>query len=65
MAREWQWKWPFREVPQLALRVGYTGPVEPGVAERRGGRYPEVLDLRGGGSREVHLPGQLRPTEAA
>lgn len=64
-AREWPWKWPFSEVPQLALRVGYTGPAEPGMAESRSDRDPEVFDLRGEQPRQIQPPGRLKPFEAA
>jgi hypothetical protein len=63
--RQWQWKWPFSEVPQLGLRVGYTGAAEPGTAERLGVRDPEVFDLRGGQPRRVQLPDRRKPFEAA
>jgi hypothetical protein len=63
--REWQWHWPFSEAPQLALRAGYTGPGCDGAAERRGGRFPGVYDLRGGQRRKITPPGPVPPEPKA
>lgn len=62
--REWPWRWPQTEIPQLVLRVGCADPAGPGAAEQHD-RYPRVLDLRSGLPREVVLPRRLRPAEAA
>lgn len=71
--REWPWKWPLAEAPQVVLRVGLTEPAgpaaaaeeRPGAGGQRSPRFPEVLDLRSGLPREVMLPAKLKPAEAA
>jgi hypothetical protein len=42
--REWPWKWPFAEVPQMVIRVGYTTPGRDDVFRPQ---LPNVIDRRG------------------
>ncbi len=52
-SRRWPWRWPFAEVPQMMLRVGYaTRPAA--FTPRR--NAPDVLDLRTGPPRRVLPP---------
>jgi len=51
--RQWPWRWPFAEIPQMVLRVGYaTRPAA--FTPRR--NAPNVLDLRTGPPRRVLPP---------
>ena len=52
-SRRWPWRWPFVEVPQMVLRVGYaTRPAA--LTSRR--NAPDVLDLRAKQPRRVLPP---------
>jgi nitroreductase len=42
-SRRWPWRWPFAEVPQMVLRVGYA--TQPAVFTPRR-NAPDVIDLR-------------------
>jgi nitroreductase len=55
-ARHWPWHWPFAEIPQMVLRVGYATRSAT-VTPRR--NAPDVLDLRTEPPRRV-LPPALR-----
>ena len=51
--RRWPWRWPFAEIPQMVLRVGYaTRPAA--FTPRR--NAPDVLDLRTDPPRRVMPP---------
>jgi len=54
-SRRWPWHWPFAEVPQMVLRVGYA--TRPAVFTPRR-NAPDVLDLRTQPPRRV-LPPEL------
>src|SRR5271165_2894052 len=62
-SRRWPWRWPFAEVPQMVLRVGYaTRPAS--FTPRR--NAPDVLDLRTDPPRRVlpRAPHQVQKTAA-
>lgn len=59
--RRWPWRWPFAEIPQMVLRVGY--PTRPAPFTPRQ-NAPDVLDLRTDPPRRV-LPPFLHETPTA
>jgi nitroreductase len=59
-SRQWPWHWPFAEVPQLVLRVGYA--TRPAVFTPRLD-VPDVLDLRTEPPRRVLPPAQHETPE--
>jgi nitroreductase len=61
-ARRWPWHWPFAEVPQMVLRVGYA--TRPAVFTPRR-HAPEVLDLRSQPPRRVLPPAQREAQKTA
>jgi nitroreductase len=61
--RRWPWRWPFAEIPQMVLRVGYA--TRPAACTPRR-NSPDVLDLRTGPPRRVLPPvGHEAPTATA
>jgi nitroreductase len=61
-SRRWPWRWPFAEVPQMVLRVGYaTRPAA--FTPRR--NAPDVLDLRTDPPRRVLPPARHQAPRTA
>jgi nitroreductase len=61
-ARRWPWHWPFAEIPQMVLRVGYASR-SPVLTPRRD--VPDVFDLRTEPPRRVLPPAPREAPETA
>jgi nitroreductase len=51
--RRWPWRWPFAEIPQMVLRVGYPTRPPPFTPRQNA---PDILDLRTDPPRRVPPP---------
>jgi len=58
--RRWPGAWPYRDWPQMLIRVGY--PVRPSPVTPREA-IPDVVDMRSGQARRVLPPGAASPVE--